>query len=99
MISVALPSQTAERLSDFRADLRGALINPADPAYDDARKLWNGMIDKRPAAIVRCGGTSNAVRAISFARSHNLAVSVRGGGHNVAGKRCVTAPSPSISRQ
>jgi FAD/FMN-containing dehydrogenase len=83
---VALPSQAAERLGDFRAKLRGALITPDDPSYDDARKLWNGMIDKRPAAIVRCGGTSDVVRAIEFARSHDLAVSVRGGGHNVAGK-------------
>lgn len=82
----ALPSHAAKPLTEFGAHLRGTLITPADPAYDDARKLWNGMIDKRPAAIVRCAGTSDVVRAIEFARNHDLAVSVRGGGHNVAGK-------------
>jgi len=76
----------AEPLGDLRASLRGELLTSADPAYDEARKLWNGMIDKRPAAIARCAGTADVISAVKFARSNDLAVSVRGGGHNVAGK-------------
>lgn len=81
-----LPPQATRRLADFAAALRGSVIEPADRRYDDARRLWNGMIDKRPAAIVRCHGTSDVIRAVEFARHHELPVSVRGGGHNVAGK-------------
>ena len=73
-------------LGDLRASLRGDLLTSADPAYDEARKLWNGMFDKRPAAIARCAGTADVINAVKFARSNDLAVSVRGGGHNVAGK-------------
>jgi len=76
----------ADPLGDLRASLRGEILTPADPAYDEARKLWNGMIDKRPAAIARCAGTADVISAVNFAQSNNLAVSVRGGGHNVAGK-------------
>jgi len=76
----------AEPLGDLRASLRGELLTSADPAYDEARKLWNGMFDKRPAAIARCTGTADVISAVRFARSNDLAVSVRGGGHNVAGK-------------
>jgi FAD/FMN-containing dehydrogenase len=82
----ALLPTAAEPLGDLRASLRGELLTSADPAYDEARKLWNGMIDKRPAAIVRCAGTADVISAVKFARSNHLAVSVRGGGHNVAGK-------------
>jgi FAD/FMN-containing dehydrogenase len=73
-------------LDDLRASLRGELLTSADPAYDEARKLWNGMFDKRPAAIARCAGTADVISAVKFARDNDLAVSVRGGGHNVAGK-------------
>ncbi len=76
----------AEALADLSASLRGELLTPTDRAYDEARKLWNGMIDKRPAAIVRCAGTADVINAVKFARKNDLAVSVRGGGHNVAGK-------------
>ena len=76
----------AEPLGDLRASLRGELLTSADPAYDTARMLWNGMIDKQPAAIARCAGTADVISAVKFARSNDLAVSVRGGGHNVAGK-------------
>ena len=76
----------ADSLGDLRSNFRGELLTSVDPAYDQARKLWNGMIDKRPAAIARCASTADVISAIKFARSNNLAVSVRGGGHNVAGK-------------
>jgi len=69
----------------FRAGLRGQLITPADEGYDAARAVWNAMIDKRPALIARCAGAADVIQAVNFARSHALLLSVRGGGHNVAG--------------
>ena len=61
------------------------LIRPGDPGYDDARQVWNGMIDHRPAVIARVESTDEVVAAIAFARAAGLPVSIRGGGHNVAG--------------
>ena len=71
-----------ERLN---ANLRGALLRPGNAAYDDARKVWNGMIDRRPALIARCAGVADVIAAIKFARIHEALVSVRGGGHNTPG--------------
>jgi FAD/FMN-containing dehydrogenase len=65
---------------------RGELIGPADPGYEQARRVWNGMIDKHPALIARCTGAADVMAAVNFAREHDLLLSVRGGGHNVAGK-------------
>ena len=73
-------------IDTLAASLRGgALLRPADPGYDAARKIWNGMVDKHPALIVRCAGAADVIQSVRFAREHNLLVSVRGGGHNVAG--------------
>jgi FAD/FMN-containing dehydrogenase len=72
-------------IEEFKASLRGTLLRPADPDYDQARKVWNGMIDKRPALIVRCTGVPDVIQSVNFARAHNLIVAVRGGGHNVGG--------------
>src|SRR5207249_4490391 len=69
----------------FKASLRGELLRPGDPGYDDARKVWNGMIDKRPALIARCTGVADVMDAVHFARTNELLVSVRGGGHNITG--------------
>jgi FAD/FMN-containing dehydrogenase len=69
----------------FRSSVRGELLCPVDVGYDDARKVWNGMIDRRPALIVRCAGAADVIAAVQFARTHNLLVAVRGGGHGVAG--------------
>jgi FAD/FMN-containing dehydrogenase len=69
----------------FRTTLRGELLCPVDAGYETARKVWNGMIDKRPALIVRCAGVADVITAVHFARSHNLLIAVRGGGHNIAG--------------
>lgn len=74
-----------ETIGRFRAGLRGALLRSGDQGYDEACKIWNGMIDKRPALIVRCTGAADAIDAVNFARTHNLLVAIRGGGHNVAG--------------
>jgi FAD/FMN-containing dehydrogenase len=69
----------------FRASLRGPLLSPADAIYDETRKVWNGMIDRRPALIARCAGVADVVAAVGFSRNHGLLVSVRGGGHNTPG--------------
>jgi FAD/FMN-containing dehydrogenase len=73
-------------IAEFKQSLRGELITPSDQNYDQMRKLWNGMIDKHPAMIARCTGAADVVSAVNFARDHRLLLSVRGGGHNVAGK-------------
>lgn len=65
--------------------LRGELIQPDDQRYDTARKLYNGMIDRRPRAIARCADVSDVITAVSFAREHELLLAVRGGGHNGGG--------------
>ena len=69
----------------LRASLRGQLIRPSDADYDEARQIWNGLHDKRPALIARCSGNADVIAAVNFARDNNLLVAVRGGGHNVAG--------------
>ena len=69
----------------FGAGFRGPLLSPGDGAYDETRKVWNGMIDRRPALIARCAGVADVVAAVSFARAQGLLVSVRGGGHNTPG--------------
>lgn len=74
-----------EQLAQFEAGFHGDLIRPDDPDYDDARAVWNGMIDKRPGAIARCAGTADVISAVNFVREADLLVAVRGGGHNVAG--------------
>lgn len=72
-------------IEDFQNSLRGQLIAPGDEAYDKARLVWNGMIDRRPAFIAQCLGASDVINCVNFARDNNLLVSVRGGGHNVGG--------------
>ena len=69
----------------FAESLRGWLLHPGDGGYDDARKVWNGMIDRRPALIARCAGPADVMAAVRFARDHRLLVSVKGGGHNITG--------------
>ena len=64
---------------------RGRLVGPDHPDYDTARAVWNGAIDRRPRLIARCLGTADVVAAVRFARDHDLAIAIRGGGHNVAG--------------
>ena len=75
----------AEAVEAFIAGVRGAVLRPGDPGYDDARTIWNGLIDRRPALIVQCSGAADVVDAVNFAREQNLTLSIKGGGHNVAG--------------
>jgi FAD binding domain/Berberine and berberine like len=80
-----MTTTTAPPFADLAAALRGELITPGDAGYDAARAVYNGMIDKRPAAVARCRDTADVVAAVTFARTHGLEVAVRGGGHNAAG--------------
>jgi FAD/FMN-containing dehydrogenase len=73
-------------VSQLKASLRGELLLPDDETYDETRKVWNGMIDHRPALIARCAGAADVLQGVRFGRDHDLLVSVRGGGHNYAGK-------------
>jgi FAD/FMN-containing dehydrogenase len=72
-------------LDELRAGLSGTILSPGDAGYDDARSVHNGMIDRRPEVIAQCRGTADIVDAIRYARDAGLEISVRGGGHNVAG--------------
>ena len=69
----------------FRAGLRGELIDPQSPNYDTARKVYNGMISRRPRLIAKCADVADVIAAVNFARDQKMLVSVRGGGHNAAG--------------
>jgi hypothetical protein len=72
-------------LTAFNRRFHGTLLRPGDTGYDAARRVWNGMIDRRPALIAQCAGTDDVIAAVQFARTHDLRVAVHGGGHNVAG--------------
>lgn len=74
-----------EEMQAFRSGFRGPLLTADDPDYEPVRKVWNAMIDRRPALIARCTGTADVVQAVRFAGRHRLLSSVRGGGHNIAG--------------
>ena len=74
-----------EAIAALRASLRGSLLLPDDAGYDVSRTIWNSMIDRRPAAIVRATGAADVMQAVNFAREHRLLLAVRGGGHNIAG--------------
>lgn len=73
-------------IDKFASQLRGELLAGDDTGYDAARKVWNGMVDKRPALIARCAGAADVTNCVRFAREHDLLVSVRGGGHSIAGR-------------
>lgn len=72
-------------MQELRGAIRGSLITPAHPEYDEARATFNAVIDRRPALIVRCAGVDDVVRSLAYARTRSLPVAIRGGGHNVAG--------------
>ena len=72
-------------VEDFRSSLHGESLLSDDARYDSARRIWNAMIDKRPALIARCTGTADVINSVNFARENGLLISVRGGGHNFPG--------------
>ncbi len=73
------------RVQDFERSLQGRLFRPQDAEYDNARKIWNAMIDRRPALVARCACAADVRQSVRFARENGLLLAVRGGGHNVAG--------------
>ena len=75
----------AMAIDELRRSVAGEVLVPGDAGYDAARAVWNAMIDRRPAAIVRATGTDDVIAAVKLAASHRMPVSIRGGAHNVAG--------------
>jgi FAD/FMN-containing dehydrogenase len=69
----------------LRGRIRGSLLTANDPGYDEARRIWNASVDRRPAAILRALGAADVIQAVRFAKEHHLSLAVRGGGHNIAG--------------
>jgi FAD/FMN-containing dehydrogenase len=84
-VTQKVPQLAEEVVSALRAQLRGELIQPSDPHYDEARKVYNAMIDKRPALITRCVDVADVIAAVNFGRNNQLTVAVRGGSHNAPG--------------
>src|SRR5947207_2022836 len=76
---------TEAALNAFQLGLSGRLLSPGSGEYDEARTIWNAMIDRRPALIVRCRNAEDVVQAVRLAERHRLVLAVRGGGHNIAG--------------
>src|SRR5262245_45450294 len=74
-----------EVLGALRLRLRGALLAPGDPGYEESRTVWNAMIDRKPALVVRCLGVADVIASLQFAREHKLLLCIKGGGHNIAG--------------
>src|SRR5437868_8101703 len=79
----------AEAVSAIAGAFSGLLLQPGNAGYDEARRVHNGMVDKKPVLIARCRGTADVVDAVNLARAHGLEVAVRGGGHNVAGRATI----------
>jgi FAD/FMN-containing dehydrogenase len=90
----ALATPTVEEL---RSTITGQVIAPDDQAYEEARLVWNGMIDRRPALVVRCSSADDVVAALATAREHDLLVSVRCGGHSPATAPATTASSSTCA--
>jgi FAD/FMN-containing dehydrogenase len=82
MATATLDPKAAE---DLKTRLRGLLVRPGEPTYDDLRSVWNGMIDRKPALIARCLGTPDVIACVQFAKQHGLRLAIKGGGHNIAG--------------
>src|SRR5258705_3229508 len=74
-----------DSITELKQSLRGRLIQPGDADYDEARKVYNGMIHKKPRLITRCADVADVIRSVNFARDNDLLVSIRGGGHNAGG--------------
>jgi FAD/FMN-containing dehydrogenase len=78
-------SLAGDTVNEFAAGLRGELLTPDADRYNEARSIWNAMVDRKPGLIVECAGAADVIRAVNFARENRLLVSVRGIGHNIAG--------------
>ena len=86
MSGTIVPALGDATLQELRESVRGDVLLPGDDGYDDACRVWNGMHGgHRPALIVRCAGAADVGAAVGFARSNDLPIAVRGGGHSIAG--------------
>ena len=74
-----------EKIENLKSKVKGQIVLPSDSSYDEVREIWNAMIERRPALIVRCAEADDVPPAISFARENRLEISIRGAGHNIAG--------------
>src|SRR5690349_23711006 len=79
----------AAAVGELAPSFTGQLLQPSEPGYEEARRVHNGLIDKRPALIARCRGTADVADAVKLARTLNLEIAVRGGGHNVGGRATI----------
>ena len=86
---MAIDTATRDQLDRLRADIRGTVTAEGEPGYDEARRVWNGMIDRRPVAVVRAASTDDVAPVIRTARDLGIPLAIRGGGHNVAGNGTV----------
>ena len=89
MSDTTIPVLEEAAIEGLRAGLRGELVQPGDETYDEVRKVYNGMIDRRPRLIARCADAADVIAAVNFARENDLLLAVRGGGHNGAGSGVV----------
>ena len=74
-----------EKLDGLKMQVRGSFLAPGDAGFEDSRSVWNAMIDRQPALVVRCLGTADVIACVNFAREHDLLICIKGGGHNIAG--------------
>src|SRR5689334_80592 len=78
-------ADSSKAVPELKGAIKGRVLTPQDSEYDEARQIWNAMIDRRPAAIVQPASAADIAPAIRLARTHGLEISIRGGGHNIAG--------------
>ena len=90
---------TEATTASLRSNMRGELIEPSDAGYNEARKIYNRMIDRRPRMIARCADVADVIAAVNFGRENTLVVSIRGGGHSFAGLGVCEMGSSSICRE
>ena len=80
-----MSTASQQQINKLKSHIEGSVILPGDSGYDEARRIWNAMIDRKPAAIVRCKTEADVVQSVNFARDSGMRLSIRGGGHNIAG--------------
>ena len=74
-----------DAINALKMRIKGPILFPGEAGYEESRTVWNAMIDRKPAAVVRCLGTADVIACVQFAREHDLLLSIKGGGHNIAG--------------
>src|SRR4051812_6641944 len=85
----AMTQTVGDRISSLRTTMTGPVVTPTDPGYDDARRVWNADIDKRPAVVAMCESAADVAAAVTFGVEEGLEIAVRGGAHSVAGASTV----------